>query len=138
MLSFTAFDWFLAESISSLEQNIENVDRKPIAQLLLNIYPQQKTLLHMITAGFNEDDQSRSVAQTKLILEAATNFDGQEIARADSPAQFIIPMIADCEGKTPLQLMNDSKYKALSNTIVDYLQFENIIENQVDVSNILK
>ena len=55
-LSFNAFDWFLAERIVSLEENIENVDSRRIAQLLLNIYPQQKTLLHMITAGFKKDE----------------------------------------------------------------------------------
>jgi hypothetical protein len=47
-------------------------------------------------------------------------------------------MIANCDGKTPLQLMNDSKNKALLDTMVDYQQFESLIWQQEDVSNILK
>ena len=83
----------------------------------------------MITAGFNKDNQSRSVALTKAILEATRNFnfDDQGVARADTPIQFVVPMIADREGKTPLQLMNLSDYKALSDTMVDYCQYENLV-----------
>ena len=52
-LSFNAFDWFLADRIVSLEENIEKVDSKRVVQLLMNVYLQQKTLLHMIPLGFN-------------------------------------------------------------------------------------
>ena len=92
----------------------------------------------MITAGFSENDQSRPVALTKFILDVATNFSYQEVAREDNSNQKNVPMIADCDGKTPLQLMNDSNYKALSNTMMDYLKFEYLIQYQEDVSNILK
>ena len=94
----------------------------------------------MITAGYNKDNQSQSVALTKAILEAAKNFnlDDQGVARADTPIQFVAPMIADLDGKTPLQLMNESDYKALSDTMMDYYQYENLIQYQGDVSKILK
>ena len=94
----------------------------------------------MITAGFKKDNQSQSVAQTKAILEAARNFnfDEQEVARAGTSIQFVAPMIADRDGKTPLQQMNDSNYKMLSDTMVDYCQYVNLVQYQEDVSNILK
>ena len=55
-LSFTVFDWLLAEKIASLETNINKLDSRHIVRLSLTIYPEQKTLLHMITAGFTKDD----------------------------------------------------------------------------------
>ena len=102
MQSFTTFDWLLAEKIVSFETNFEKLDSRQVAQLLLNIYPKQKTLLHMITARFTKDDQSRSVALTKFMFEEATNFNDQEVARVDTHDQFIVPMIANHDGKTPL------------------------------------
>ena len=47
-------------------------------------------------------------------------------------------MIADRDGKNPLELMNHLNYKALSDTMVDYLQFENLIYYQEDVAKMLK
>ena len=47
-------------------------------------------------------------------------------------------MIADSEGKTPLQLMFDLDHKALSDTMVDYEQFEDLIDYQEDVATIMK
>ena len=121
-LGFRSFDWFLAEQIASKETDIKKLDGHHRIQLSLNIYPQQKTLLHMITAGFNKDDQSRSEALTKFILEAAGKFD-IGVARTDTPIKFIVPMIADRDGKTPLQLMNNSNNKALLDIMANYYQY---------------
>ena len=81
----------------------------------------------MITAGFNKDNTSRSVALTKAILRATSNNDDQGYAHADTPIQSSIPMIADRAGKTPLQLMSDLNLKALSDTLLDFYLYENLI-----------
>ena len=92
----------------------------------------------MIISRFDKDDQIQSVALTKNILEAVRAFNDEKDAQAEDPVQMTIPMIANCDGKTPLQLVNELSNKALSDTMVDYLEFKDLIQNQEDVSKLLK
>ena len=43
-------------------------------------------------------------------------------------------MIADSDKNTPLQVMHNENYKALSDTIIEYYQFEDLIYYQKDVA----
>ena len=49
-LTFRTFDWLLAEKIASHEFKADQLDEEHRRKLLLSIYPNQSTALHMIAS----------------------------------------------------------------------------------------
>ena len=68
-LAFRTFDWLLAERIASHEFNADQLDEEQRHKVLLGIYPNQSTALHLIASKTTSATESQSVDLLKSLLE---------------------------------------------------------------------
>ena len=137
-LAFNIFDWFLGEKIASKETSVELLPDVHKLQLTLSIYPQQLTLMHLIIQKTNKEDQSYQAAQLKTIFECADQYENPDVTGLEINTQFKVPMIANRYKKRPYQMMNDLGLRALADTLMGYIGFQNLNNYQEDVSRMLE
>ena len=115
----------MAEKIASNEFNAGQLDKEHRHRVLLGIYPDQSTALHLITSKTTEVGESNAVNQLKALLEP------DQEPEDDEP--FKAPIIINASGMTPFRQMLRADLKTLSDLMMQYISFQGIVNGQKDV-----
>ena len=102
-LAFRTFDWLLAERIASHEFNADQLDQDHRHKVLLGIYPDQSTALHMIASKTTSITESRSVDQLKSLLEPDQELSEAEFTESAGVDFFKVPIIVNENGLSPFR-----------------------------------
>ena len=137
-LTFRTFDWLLAEKLASQEFTAGHLDETNRSLLLLNIYPNQSTALHLIASETREATEPKAVELLKSLLEPYQEPSDSEVAEIEGDELFKVPIIHDANGMTPFRQMNKKKLKSLSDVMMFYMKFQSIVNDQQDVQLMLE
>ena len=97
-LAFRTFDWLMAERIASHEFNAGRLDEEQRRMIMLGIYPNQSTVLHLIASKTEQENESRSVDQLKWLLEPEQDPSDIEVTEKEGVDTFKVPIIFDANG----------------------------------------
>ena len=93
----------------------------------------------MIASKTTEATETKSVEQLKSLLEHYQEpSDSEEVTGNEGVELFKVPIIHDANGMSPLRKMNEANLKSLSDTMMFYMKFERIVNNQQDVQSMLE
>ena len=137
-LAFRTFDWLLAEKIASHEIKAEQLDEENRRLVLLSIFPNQSTALHLIASKTTQATETKSVQQLKSLLAPDQEPGDSEDTENEGADLFKIPIILDANGISPFRQMNQDNLKPLSDFMMLCMKFQSIVSNQQDVRLMLE